>query len=148
MNFNKTTEYALKILSYMAIDETKLYSAEEIFKELKIPYRYLRKQLTILSKSDIITSVQGKYGGYKISKNLEDISLLDVIVASGDKQLSNNCFFGFTDCKFEEKCSFHDSWASVRKEIHRVLSTTTLTEMKKDGPYGHVDNNSFLTKIK
>ncbi len=147
MNFSKTTEYVLKILSYMAVDETRLFSADEIFKELNIPYRYLRKQLTILSKSQLITSIQGKYGGYKISKNLIDISLLDIIVASGDKQLSNNCFFGFTDCVFQEKCSFHDKWDKVRNEINTVLTSTTLSELKKDGPYGHIFINSLLTKI-
>jgi DNA-binding IscR family transcriptional regulator len=73
------TEYALKILSYMAIDETKIYSAEEIFKD---------------------------------------------------------------------KCVFHNRWANVRKEINKVLSTTTLAEMKKEGPYGHVNSNLLLTKIK
>ena len=147
MNFSKTTEYALNILSYMAVDESKLYSAEEIFKELKIPYRYLRKQLTILSKSDLITSIQGKYGGYRISKKLEDISLLDIINASGDKQLSNHCFFGFTTCAFREKCAFHDKWEKVRNEMHLVLSTTNLAELKNDGPHGHSNSNLLLTKI-
>ncbi|MBC8320760.1 MAG: Rrf2 family transcriptional regulator [Bacteroidetes bacterium] len=147
MNFSKTTEYALKILSYMALDYNKLYSAEEIFKELKIPYRYLRKQLTILSKSDLIKSIQGKFGGYKLSKKLEDISLLDIIVASGDKQLSNNCFFGFNECAFQEKCSFHNKWEKVRTEINMVLSTTNLAELKSNGPHGHANSNLLLTKI-
>ena len=147
MNFSKTTEYALKILSYMAVDETRLYSADEIFNELNIPYRYLRKQLTLLSKSKLITSIQGKYGGYKISRNLTDISLLDIIVASGDKQLSDNCFFGFSDCAFQKKCSFHDKWDNVRNEINMVLTSTTLSKLKKDGPFGHTNSNLLLTKI-
>jgi len=147
MNFSKTTEYALNILSYMAVDESKLYSAEDIFKELKIPYRYLRKQLTILSKSDLISSIQGKHGGYKISKNLEEISLLDIINATGDKLLSNHCFFGFTECAFQEKCAFHDKWEKVRSEINTVLSSTNLAELKSNGPHGHSNNNLLLTKI-
>ncbi len=134
MNFSKTTEYALNILSYMAVNERKLYSAEEIFKELKIPYRYLRKQLTILSKSDLLTSIQGKYGGYRISKKLEDISILDIIIASDEKQLSSHCFFGFTVCAFTEKCSFHDKWEKVRNEMNLALSTTNLAELKSNGP--------------
>ena len=140
MNFSKTTEYALKILSYMATDDSKLYRAEEIFEDLKIPYRYLRKQLTILSKSDLITSIQGKFGGYRISKKLEEISLLDIIKASGDKQLSTNCFFGFNACTFHNKCAFHDKWEKVRYEVNMVLSTTNLSELKENGPYGRINN--------
>ena len=66
MNFNKTTEYAFRILSFMAEDESRIYSVDEIFKNLKIPYRYLRKLMTNLSKSELILSVQGKSGGFRI----------------------------------------------------------------------------------
>ena len=148
MNFSKTTQYAFNILSYMAVDENKLYSAEDIFKKLKIPYRYLRKQLTVLSKSDLIASTQGKYGGYKISRDIANITLLDIVKATGEKQLSNHCFFGFDECNYQEKCSFHDKWAKVRNEIEYVLSTTTLFELKNNGPHGHSNNNLLLTKIK
>ena len=95
MNFKKTTEYALRILSHMAIDEKKLYSTKEIYESLSIPFRYLRKQMTILSKSEFLESVQGKYGGYRISKNLNEITLLNIIDATGDTQLANECFFGY-----------------------------------------------------
>ena len=148
MNFSKTTEYALNILSFMALNEKRLYSAEEIYNQLNIPYRYLRKQLTILSKSNIITSVQGKYGGYIITKDLKDISLLDIIEASGDKQLTNNCFFGFSECALSEKCAFHDKWEKIREDINTVLSTTNLAELKENGPHGHININSLITKTK
>ncbi|NQU35709.1 MAG: Rrf2 family transcriptional regulator, partial [Bacteroidetes bacterium] len=101
-----------------------------------------------LSKSDLITSIQGKYGGYRIAKRLNEISLIDIIKATDDKQLSNKCFFGFSDCAMIDKCSFHDKWAKVREEINTVLSTTNLAELKNNGPHGHTINNISLTKIK
>ena len=55
MNINKTAEYALRIFGYMALDDNKLYSANDIYENLKIPFRYLRKLLTTLSKSDLIS---------------------------------------------------------------------------------------------
>ncbi|NPA37294.1 MAG: Rrf2 family transcriptional regulator, partial [Chlorobi bacterium] len=102
MRFSKTTEYSLRILSYMAI-ENKLYTAEMLKDNLEIPYRYLRKQLTKLVKDGFLVSVKGKSGGYKIAKSLKDISLLDIVGSTDDIRTHNICFFGFDNCVFGEK---------------------------------------------
>jgi len=141
MNFSKTTEYALRIMSFMAMDEKKLYSANYIYKNLKIPFRYLRKLMTTLSKSGLLISVQGKSGGYRISKDLSKISLFDIVNATGDNPINNECFFGFHDCAFVKKCAMHDKWAAVRENINQVLTTTTLAEVKKTGPHSFISNN-------
>lgn len=138
MNFSKTTEYSLRIMSYMAMDENRLYSSKDIFQSLDIPFRYLRKLLIVLSKSGLINSVQGKYGGYRISGNLSEISLLDIMHAVGDNQFSKECFFGFQDCAFEKKCAMHDKWAAVQLNINNILTSTNLAELKETGPHNFI----------
>jgi len=144
MIFSKTTEYALRIMNFMAMDKKKLYSANDIYKNLRIPFRYLRKQLTVLSKSGLIISVQGKNGGYRISKNLSEISLLDIIRVTGDNKINNECFFGFKSCAFEKKCTMHEKWADVRKSINNVLTSTTLEELEKTGTHCFISKNSLI----
>ena len=68
MKFSKTTEYALRIFGLIGVNESKVYTAKEIYENLHIPLRYLRKLLTSLSKSGLMNSIQGKSGGYRISK--------------------------------------------------------------------------------
>ena len=139
MNFSKTTEYALQILGFMAADENKLYSANELFENLKIPFRYLRKQLTIMTKSQLLVSIQGKEGGYKIFKNTEQLTLLNIIEATGDNVISNNCFFGFGSCALTEKCAMHDKWTAIQQNINEVLSSTKLSDLKNT-----INQNSIL----
>ena len=134
MNFSTTTEYALRIMSYMSLDEKKLYKATDIIEELAIPQRYLRKLMTRLSKSDIIKSIQGKYGGYMIARDLSDISLLDIVTAAGEKINQSECFFGLKNCTFSIKCQMHHKWADINKQIYEVLSNTTLLDIKKSNP--------------
>jgi len=126
------------------MDEKKLYSANNIYENLRIPFRYLRKQLTILSKSGLIFSVQGKNGGYRISKNLSEISLLDIIHAAGDNQIYNECFFGFQSCAFKKKCALHYKWEVVIESINNVLISTTLEELKKTGTPDCISKNSLI----
>jgi Rrf2 family protein len=140
MNFSTTTEYAIKILAYMAQDETRLYTSIDIFNHLKIPFRYLRRLLTGLAKSGLIASIQGKDGGYKIARKLQDISLLDIVNSVDRKQLEGQCFFGFDACVLTEKCAMHEKWAGIRRIIREVLSTTTLLELKEFGPQSFMVN--------
>ena len=144
MNFSKTTEYALRIMSFMAMDEKKLYRANDIFENLNIPFRYLRKLLTSLSKSGLLISIQGKKGGYKISRDLSKITISDIVHSTGDDQIKNECFFGFQNCAFVNKCIMHDKWEAIRNSINDVLNSTTLEELKETGPHNFISQNSLL----
>ncbi len=132
MQFNKTTEYTLRILSFMSLNESDLYSAIDLSEKLKIPYRYLRKQMIMLSKQGFIESTQGKQGGYKIAKALTDISLLDIVNATEDYTKENMCFFGFQECPLQNHCSMHDKWGEVRDKTFEILKTTTLFDLKQE----------------
>lgn len=144
MNFNKTTEYSLRIISFIALGDRELYSAGLIYRNLRIPLRYLRKQLTDLAKSGLIESIQGKNGGYRLSKGLNEISLLDIIYASGEKGIQNECFFGFKSCTFEKKCALHDKWVKVRKDLSKILSSTTLEDLQKSETHRYISQNNLL----
>jgi len=140
MNFNKTTEYAFRILSFMAEDTSRIYSVDEIFEKLKIPYRYLRKLMTNLTKSEFIDSIQGKNGGYKISKKPEEINLLDIISIVDPEYLSVKCFFGFDNCVLLPTCVMHDQWMNVRRNINTILANTSLANIKQSN-----NQNQMLT---
>jgi Rrf2 family protein len=132
MKLSNTTEYALRILSFMAMDEKLLYTANDLFDKLQIPYRYLRKQLNFLLKQGFLVSVQGKTGGYQIAKSLNDISLMDIIEATDDTKIENMCFFGFSECPLTHKCSMHEKWGEVRNATITLLKTTTLQDIKSE----------------
>jgi Rrf2 family protein len=115
----------------MALDETRIYSVDEIFKKLQIPYRYLRKLMNNLTKSEFIESVQGKNGGYRISKKLDNIKLLDILNVVDPDYLLAKCFFGFDNCALQPTCTMHDQWKAVRTNIATILANTSLADIKQ-----------------
>lgn len=141
MNFNKTTEYAFRILSFMAQDEGRSYNVDEIFEKLQIPYRYLRKLMTNLTRSGFIVSIQGKNGGYKISKKTEDIKLLDILNAVDPDYLSGKCFFGFDSCALQTPCIMHNQWTDIRTAINTTLARTSLADIKQTNTEHLIINN-------
>lgn len=130
MNFSKTTEYALRILGYMALDESRLYTANDLFEKLQIPFRYLRKQLNHLLNQGLLVSIQGNQGGYRIAKPLNEISMMDIVEATDEVGSENRCFFGFQDCPLNNRCAMHDTWGEARSKTFEALRNTTLLDLK------------------
>jgi len=131
MKFNKTTEYALRILSYMAKDEKKSYSTSEIYDALKIPFRYLRRLMTDMTKTGLIKSIQGKYGGFQFEKKINDISMFDIVKSSDENYFNTQCFFGFQTCSLNNICIMHNEWARIRIDIEKTLSKTKLSDVNE-----------------
>ena len=134
LHFNKTTEYAFRIMSFMAQDKDKLYRSDDVYEELQIPFRYLRRIMTRLSREGLLLSIKGKYGGFRIEKELGDITLFDIVQAIGENKKPNECFFGYEKCPLTNKCSMHDNWSEVKQNIDTVLKSTTLLKIKEHSP--------------
>ncbi len=130
MTLSKTTEYALRILSFMANEPNKIYTSLELHKALKIPKKYLQRLLTDLSKNGLIKSIQGRKGGFVFAKKIEKICLADIIEATEGLDTALSCFFGFGECVLEKPCAMHDVWMSTQKTLLEALKTTRLLDVK------------------
>ncbi|MBX3006996.1 MAG: Rrf2 family transcriptional regulator [Melioribacteraceae bacterium] len=131
MTFSKTTEYALRTLTYMAENEKELHSSDALHKALKIPKKYLQRLLTLLSKQQLIESIRGKYGGYRLMRNSKKIYISQIVDAVEGFRTEPICFFGFSECLLDHPCHMHDVWAKSQNETIKVLSSTSLFDLIK-----------------
>ncbi|OYT16696.1 MAG: transcriptional regulator [Bacteroidetes bacterium 4572_77] len=132
MKLSRTSEYAIRILSFMAQNPDKKYAAKYLVKELEISDKYLRRILTKLSKEGLIISVRGRDGGYTFHKKTQEIFLSDIINASEGMERYLGCILGFEECSDHNPCAFHRSWVKVRAEITTHFSTTSLADIKTE----------------
>jgi Rrf2 family protein len=132
MDINKTSQYALRVLGFMALDERALYIAEQISATLNIPTQYLRRLLTNLSKAGLLNSDKGKGGGFRLAKPAGSIYLSDILAATEKKELLNSCIFGLEKCLRDTPCAMHERWTGAKENILDILKTTSLSEMIKD----------------
>lgn len=128
MDLNKTSQYALRVLGYMALEE-RLYIAEELSATLKIPTQYLRRLLTNLAKAGLLSSDKGKGGGYRLAKPADSVYLSEILAATEKKELLNSCIFGLEKCVRENPCAMHELWAQAKGNILKILRTTSLADM-------------------
>jgi len=138
MNLSNTAQYAIRILSYMAYEGKELYPASEIYAKLKISDKYLKRILTTLSSHEIIISIQGRYGGFRLAKSIEDIKLYDIVQAVDHVEKYFGCVLGFEECSDENPCSLHHKWGALRDQLLAFLESTSMHD---------VMNNPHLVKF-
>ncbi len=148
MKLNKTTEYALTVLAFMATRNQQMYAAELLHNELEIPRQYLRRLLTDLSKKGFIISTRGRNGGFVFARDVSTINFAQVIEAMEGTEAMNTCLLGFTACIVDHPCVMHDMWTESRSKMIETLTKTTLADLrdKYQQDIGHKTNKSILHK--
>jgi len=75
------TIYALAALQQLGdILDNEVLKIKEIAAQASIPQNFLEQILLELKKQGLLVSVKGAYGGYKLAKSLQDITLKDVVL--------------------------------------------------------------------
>ena len=133
MKLSNTSEYAIRILSFMAREPEKKYSAKYMVEKLKISDKYLRRILTTLSKEGIIMSIQGREGGYTFQKKIKEIFLSDIIDATEGMEKYLGCVLGFSECSDINPCTFHTKWVAARAVIIDNFNHTSLADLNLKG---------------
>ena len=129
MILSKTSEYAVRILVYMAANNEEKYSAKFLYEQLNIPYKYLTKLMTDLAKRGCIKSIQGRNGGFKIAKKLNEITLASIVEAVEGVDSMGGCILGFDECSNDNPCAMHAFWEKNKASILHIFESTTLKDL-------------------
>ena len=134
MKLNNTSQYAIRILAYIADHKEKvLFSANEISNELNIPYKFLTKIMTELVKADFIESIRGREGGFRLKKNASDIKVDDILNIFNDSIKDEECILGIGFCNNTCKCALHDQWMEPKLLIQKMFRESSLQDIAGKG---------------
>ena len=104
MKFSQATDYALHALVYLVSEAPdKPLSVQHLAEKLGVSQTYLSKMFAKLVKAGLVHSVSGANGGYRLRKNKEEISFLDVIHAvEGTASLFECSFNHGSECLIQQ----------------------------------------------
>jgi len=92
----------------------------------------MRRNMTNLSKSNFIMSIQGREGGYKFMKSPDNIYLAEIIDSVDGIDKYMGCVLGFNECSPKSACAMHKSWTETKEKLFNTLSKTSLTNLIKN----------------
>jgi len=133
MQLLNTSKYAIRILSYISShDNQQLCNAKELSETLAIPYKFLTKIMVKLVKLELITSIRGREGGYKLSKPASSITIIEILNYFNEFPQYEQCILGIGACNAKNKCALHDQWVKPKKMIRKMFENTTLADIDSE----------------
>lgn len=116
------TIYAVAALHELgAIQENEVLKIKEIAARAAVPQSFLEQILLELKKQGILLSVKGAHGGYRLAKDLKDITLKDIITI-----LETDAF---ADLARTDNMALKLFWDDIQQGIMEVFSIP-LSELK------------------
>ena len=91
IGISSKTIYAIAALEELGRNsDREVLKIKEIAANANIPQNFLEQILLELKKQGLLSSIKGAHGGYKLAKDLKDITLKDVVLILESDMFSNS----------------------------------------------------------
>jgi len=100
----------------------------EISQRQKISLSYLEQLFSKMRRRVLVDSVRGPGGGYRLAKDMAQVSVADIILAVDEPVDSTQCG-GKENCHDGQKCITHDLWTNLDQHVVDYLSAVTLKQL-------------------
>lgn len=129
----KKSDYALRTLVYLAINEGKVISTREISKKLNIPYKFLTQITLELSRRNIIQAKRGSRGGVILKKKPSSLNVLEIVEAVDGPFYLHQCPADLNEpCFFHSSCAIKARLEEIEKSARDVLQDLTVDKIMID----------------
>ncbi|WP_138381206.1 SUF system Fe-S cluster assembly regulator [Luteithermobacter gelatinilyticus] len=130
IRLSNLADYAVVLMSHIALRPDHIYPATEISGETGIPAPTVSKILGMLVKAKLLTSHRGLNGGFSLNGQADEITIADIIEAvDGPVQLTNCLDEVHSDCDYQSNCCTRSKWSRINAAVKAALNSVALSEM-------------------
>ena len=130
MRLTRAGEYAIRCMIYLTHKGRRVQvSKQEIAERTDIPPHFLAKIVQDLARAGLIEIKQGSKGGYRLLKNPEQISLLEVVEVMIGKISLNDCVGKPTTCTINKCCAVRKVWEDAGNQLRETLAKVNLAQL-------------------
>ena len=94
-----------------------------------ISLSYLEQLFAKLRRNDIVSSTRGPGGGYKLTNDVDEVSVSDIILAVDESCKVVDCSDSDGCHDGEYHCLTHDLWQELSNKIRTFLDGITISEI-------------------
>jgi len=130
MNLTKKSSYGLiATLELAAASDTSPQSATRIAKRYSLPVSFIEKILHELRHAGLVSSKQGRTGGYFLARSPRDISVRDVLEALGESLDLVGCLKSESHCELTDCCPTKGAWRHIDNRFKGLLDSLSLQSL-------------------
>lgn len=129
MRLTTKGRYAVTAMLDLALNEARgPIRLAAISQRQGISLSYLEQLFAHLRRRDLVRSVRGPGGGYRLKRGVAEISVAEVISAVNEDTDATRCG-GRGDCHEGDICLTHHLWMELSDQIQAFLSQITLADL-------------------
>lgn len=103
-------------------------SLADISGRQNISLSYLEQLFARLRRQELVISVRGPGGGYRLGRPSAEIAIVDIINAVDESVDATRCQ-GRGNCQQGETCLTHHLWSDLSQQIQEFLRNITLADL-------------------
>ncbi len=103
-------------------------SAREVSERQGVPAKFLEQLLAALRKAGLVSAVRGARGGFTLTRDPGEITVLEVVEALEGPLAPTSCDGGSL-CGRSGACAAAGVWARATEALRDVFLTTTLADL-------------------
>jgi Rrf2 family iron-sulfur cluster assembly transcriptional regulator len=111
--------------------QSKPVSLSDIAGRQEISLSYLEQLFARLRRAELVKSVRGPGGGYRLARASTETRVSEIILAVDEPISATRCTeMGTPGCRTDRsKCLTHDLWEELGNQIHMFLASVTLSDV-------------------
>jgi len=131
LRLTRQADYGLVVLSCFARQfEGTVLSAREIAQSTGLTHPTVSKVMKLLAREGLLQSHRGAHGGYMLSRQASNISVIEIVSALEGPIGFTECSDGVdADCDIEDSCPVRTPARRLDEIVRRALDDVTLAEM-------------------
>lgn len=133
MKLTAFTDFSLRVLMYLGLQEGRLATVSEVAAAFGISEHHLTKVVHFLGKEGLLLTTRGKKGGLALAAKPREIRVGDVVRRTEGETIAAECFLPEGgSCCLVPACRLQDVLAEAFEGFYKVLDRYTLADLLKN----------------
>lgn len=135
MHVTRFTDYALRVLMYLAAREDRVCTIREIAEAYAISKNHLMKVVQELSAQNLIAATRGKNGGLRLGRPPSEISVGALVRSMEQGNALVECFGDSNACVISSACQLKHVFGEALEAFFQSLDKYTLADLVPTNRY-------------
>ena len=123
--------YALRVMADLAIHQGDGYvPMKDVAGRQDLSLKYLEQILPALTKNNLVEGIQGKGGGYRLTRKPEEQAIGEILRATEKDLAPVSCLaHDAAECDRRPQCKTIKFWEGLNEVINKYLDDATLADI-------------------
>ena len=136
MQLTRAADYAVRVMIHLAgLPPETPASRADLAQAAECPEQFLSKVLQSLSRAGLVMSHRGNTGGFELSSDHRNATLLQIVEAIEGPLSLNVCLTSDHACERQGWCPAHEIWVEAQVAMVEVLRRASIGDLARQVAY-------------